>query len=306
MRPGLHKLRRLAIWAIVLSVLAHVMVLWSGLLSFSSSTIEAAPAESLPVDIISPSDFSRMVAGQKTAKKVSETPKPLVEKVAEQKVIEDEKTKVVEKKPEIKTASAEAAPPPVPETKPKETKVEEKKPAPKPDPIAEALKKEEVKKKDPPKPKPAPQKPQPKLDLSEIETKLANLDKRQMRREAAAGAELNPVASAGVTNSTAASLSQNEIDALRNRLSQCWDVPIGQAQARDLKVIVRIQFRRDGSLAAEPTLINHMPHPSFQAAADSAIRAVIKCAPYSFMPVAKYDTWKDLEFEFDPREMYRG
>jgi hypothetical protein len=41
-------------------------------------------------------------------------------------------------------------------------------------------------------------------------------------------------------------------------------------------------------------------------AAESAMSAVKKCAPYSFMPVAKYEAWKDVEVTFDPRDMFRG
>ena len=43
---------------------------------------EAENTESLPVDIVSTTEFTQMMAGSKTAPK-AETPKPLVEKVAE-------------------------------------------------------------------------------------------------------------------------------------------------------------------------------------------------------------------------------
>jgi colicin import membrane protein len=36
------------------------------------------------------------------------------------------------------------------------------------------------------------------------------------------------------------------------------------------------------------------------------LRAVRRCAPYSFMPITKYDVWKDVEVTFDPRDMFRG
>ena len=104
----------------------------------------------------------------------------------------------------------------------------------------------------------------------------------------------------------AASLSQNELDALRARLRQCWNVPVGLAEARDLIVTVRIQFKRDGSLASEPALMNHGGHPAFLAASESALRAIRTCAPYSFLPVAKYEAWKDIIIDFDPRDMFRG
>ena len=95
-------------------------------------------------------------------------------------------------------------------------------------------------------------------------------------------------------------------DALRARLRQCWMVPVGLADARDLIITVRIQFNKDGSLATDPHLTNTGSHPAFQVAAESALRAVRSCAPYTFLPVAKYDAWKDIIVDFDPRDMFRG
>jgi colicin import membrane protein len=288
-----------------ISTLGHALILGWTLVSFSARPFEAAPVDSLPVDIISASEFSQMTAGVKTAPK-AEAPKPLVEKVGDEKPVKDPTPKVSDKQ-EIVSASAAEAPPPEPQPKEQEKKAEDKKPEPKTDAIAEALKKEKEQAKKPePKPVPPKKLPQPKLDLSKIENKLALLDKREQRRNAATGATLNDKPSLGTSTGNAMALSQNEIDALRARLRDCWDVPVGVADASNLYVIVQIHFRRDGSLDAEPEVVNTMSHPAFQVAAESALRAVRKCAPYSFMPVAKYDVWKDVEVKFDPREMFRG
>jgi colicin import membrane protein len=40
-------------------------------------------------------------------------------------------------------------------------------------------------------------------------------------------------------------------------------------------------------------------------AAESARRAILRCQPYR-LPIAKYDVWKDVEVNFDPRDMFRG
>ena len=45
--------------------------------------------------------------------------------------------------------------------------------------------------------------------------------------------------------------------------------------------------------------------PFFQAAAESAVRAVFECQPYA-MPPQKYDQWRDMVLNFDPRQMYGG
>ena len=58
------------------------------------------------------------------------------------------------------------------------------------------------------------------------------------------------------------------------------------------------------SLAAPPVVVNHSQHPLFAKAAASAVRAVRKCAPYNFLPAAKYAAWKDIMVDFDPRAVF--
>jgi outer membrane biosynthesis protein TonB len=313
--------------SLVVSGVAHAAVLLWGIVAFAARPLDKMPTESLPVDIISATEFTQMTAGVKTAKKV-EAPKPLVEKIAEAKPTED-LTKVTAKQEVQATQAAEPPPPPPkpepkkPEPEPKKAekveKPEPKKPEPKPDQIAEALKKEEAKppkKVEPPKPeqqKPEPPKPvaekkpptppQPKFDAQKV---AALLDKRAPQRLAAAGEVMNTTASLGTARGSAAQLSQSELDALRARLQQCWSLPAGAADAKDLSVLVVIRLRQDGSLQSEPMVTNRGSSPFFQVAAESALRAVRRCAPFSFLPVAKYDVWKEVEVNFDPRDMFRG
>ena len=175
------------------SVALHVLVIGYGLVSFSTKAFESVPEESLPVDIISADQLAKVTAGMKTGKK--ENPKPLAEKVAEAKPVDDAVGKITEKAPVV----TDTSPPPQPKVeekpvekkpdppkpvaeKPKEEPKPEKKPdPPKVDPIAEALKKEE--KKPPPKPvaqaaakPPEPAKPKERaFDQTKI---AALLDKR--------------------------------------------------------------------------------------------------------------------------------
>ncbi|HTF73434.1 MAG TPA: protein TolA, partial [Bradyrhizobium sp.] len=101
---------------LVASVALHVLVIGWGLASFSSKAFESMPEESLPVDIISSDQLAKVMAGVKTGKK--ENPKPVVEKVAEAKPVEDTVGKITEKAPVV----TETAPPPQP--KPEEKPVE--------------------------------------------------------------------------------------------------------------------------------------------------------------------------------------
>src|ERR1700712_5695661 len=115
------------------------------MVSFSARSREAPPPESMPVDIISADQLSKITAGSKTGEK--DKPKPLVEKVADAKPVDDPVGKISEKPP------SEPAVAPTPPPKPVEKPVE-KKPDP-PKPVAEKKPKEEPKhvekKPDPPK-----------------------------------------------------------------------------------------------------------------------------------------------------------
>jgi len=309
---------------LTISSVAHASVLLWAVLTFSANPLQSAPSDSVPVDIISTTEFTQMTQGSKTAKK-QDTPKPLVEKQGEKKPTPEPVQKVTEKK-EIEATKNEPTPPvEQPENKPEpkpeppkpqpkaEAKPEPKKPEPKTDPIAEALKKDDSKKKDekkqaeakpvptPPK-KPEPPKPQPKFDPSKIS---ALLDKRDPQRQAATGETINRTASLGTPTGSAATLSQSDIDALRAQIQACWNPPPGALEARELIVDVRLQLNRDGSVSSEPQVMNRGNHPQFQVAAEAARRAIKRCAPYK-MPIAKYDLWSDVEVRFDPREMYRG
>ena len=35
-------------------------------------------------------------------------------------------------------------------------------------------------------------------------------------------------------------------------------------------------------------------HPAFRVGSESAVRAVQECAPFNFLPVAKYELWQDI------------
>lgn len=131
------------------------------------------------------------------------------------------------------------------------------------------------------------------------------LDKRKPQRHAAVGDTLNSTPSLGLPTGRAATLTQTEIDALRAQIQACWNPPAGAANAEDIIVKVRLQLHQDGSLSAQPTLMNRGSHPIFRIAAESAMRAIRRCQPYH-LPLSKYEVWRDVEVTFDPRDMFRG
>jgi outer membrane biosynthesis protein TonB len=290
---------------LAISALAHAALLLWGLISFSARPLEAKPTDALPVDIISDKQFTEMAKGVRNAPQAEE-PKPLIDKVGETKPDDEQKPKVSEKK-EIKTAAAEPSPP-LPEPKPAEAKPqpEEKRPPPKIDPIAETLKKEEARKKAEEKSKARAaekQQQQPKFNPKQI---AALLDKREPQRMAAAGDRVVSTPSLGFSEGQAIRLSQSELDALRRRLVECWNPPVGAANVDNLKVVLRVLFKRDGSVAAPPALVAGTASSYGPAMAESAKRAILTCQPFKMLRPEHYEQWKDIEITFDPRDMFGG
>ncbi|MFZ5789730.1 MAG: hypothetical protein ACOY3L_03425 [Pseudomonadota bacterium] len=106
-------------------------------------------------------------------------------------------------------------------------------------------------------------------------------------------------------NLSDAPLTMSEIDAIRQQLEHCWNVPAGARDAENLAVQIRVMFNPDGSVArAEILDTGRMASdPFYRAAAESAYRAVQLCSPLQQMPVKKYNTWKFVTLNFDPKEM---
>jgi colicin import membrane protein len=279
-----------------ISAIGHVALLAWGLISFGAKPFDSVQVESMPVDIITSKDFSQITSGIKTAPQ-TEAPKPLVEKVDDVKTVENDKAKISDKQ-EIKSASAEPTPPPPPEIAPKpaDAKKDEKPP----DQIAEALKAEA--KKEPPKPKPQPPKkpPQPKLDMSKIENKLALLDKREQRRNAATGETLNSTASLGSATGRSQILSMSYVNALISKMESCWQSDGGSLRDEVRSIFMTISFNADGTLAGPPQIDIPPRNAREQALTEGVVRAVVGCQPYTMLPRSQFDEWKRLEFSFCP------
>ena len=306
---------------LVASVVLHVLVIGWGLLSFSSKAYESMQ-ESLPVDIISSDQLAKMVAGMKAGKK--ENLKPLVEKVAEAKPVDDAVGKITEKapvvtdtapppqpKPADKPVEKKPEPPkPVAEAKPKEEpKPIEKKPdPPKVDPIAEALKKEE--KKPPPKPPVQAAKPpepaKPKAERTFDQSKIAALlDKRDPTRQAVTGETLNSNASLGLAKGNSDAIVATWKGAFVTAVRRCFNFPYNGRDADQFEVDIDIQLRRDGTVASAPVVIAvRGPSNSVGAAmGESARRAIEQCQAYTFLPKEQYDTWKYIPMTFGLKDL---
>ncbi len=96
------------------------------------------------------------------------------------------------------------------------------------------------------------------------------------------------------------------MDALKQQLSQCWNIPASAKDAQDLVVELDVEVNPDRSVASA-TIVDQgrmASDPVFRAAALSAKRAlsIPACMPLA-LPPDKYDEWKSMTLRFDPKEM---
>ncbi|TMJ01527.1 MAG: hypothetical protein E6G97_15640 [Alphaproteobacteria bacterium] len=105
---------------------------------------------------------------------------------------------------------------------------------------------------------------------------------------------------------TVASLSGDEKAAFKAHLRTCWKLPDGMTPAQTTRVVLRIQLKADGRLAAEPLLIEASASRDGPVLLKAAIRTLKDCQPYAFLPADKYREWKVLDLSFSPREMAGG
>lgn len=323
--------------SLVISGILHAVLLVWGLIAFVARPSEAPHADPLPVEFVSATQFSQLTAGVKNAPKPIDNAKPLADKVGEPKPAKELAPKVADK-PEIRTDSA-PPPEPKPEAKsqpkaaeksePKPEQKAEPKPAekaekpkdkPKPDQVADELKKDEAK-KPPPKPKQREfkpdqiadelkkdetkkQRPAPKFDANQV---AALLDHREPQRQVATADNLNSVAALGAPVGQAAHLSQSELDALRAKLISLWNPPAAVSTMPERYVVtIRIRLARNHRLIGQPEVLSGGDGPLFEATRDSAVRAVFQAQPYDMLSLTTYDQWKEIDINFDPREVFGG
>ena len=106
-----------------------------------------------------------------------------------------------------------------------------------------------------------------------------------------------------------AGLSLSEEDALKAQIFGCWSIPLGLPYNENLLVRIKLQLKRDGTVA-KSEIIDHarMNKPGqgfYKVLAESALRAVKLCQPLR-VPTTGYERWKELQLNFDAREMLEG
>jgi colicin import membrane protein len=328
--------RRLMKPGMTISCAAHAVALGLAVVAISAQPMNAPPVETLATQIVSEKDFSQMTKGVKNAQQLKIPDlKPLADKVDQEKSVDQLAPKAADKpaittpssaksepkpdqpKPDKSAAKADSKPDPTPDPKPEDKAEPKPDPKPeqkqadkpktpdyKPDQIAKLLKKDAAK-----EPKANDNSAQLKQDAPKFDANQVAqlLNQEAPRRQLAAASQLNDVATLGAaTGAQSAQLSQSEIDALKARLSQCWNPPAGITANSNIYVSLRVLMRQDGSLAAPPVVVEGSPSALGPALAESAKRALLQCQPFTMLRPEHYQQWKDLQLDFNPHELLGG
>jgi len=255
-------------------------------------------------------------------------PRP-VEQASEPPPSPKPQPKPVEKPVETpQEAKAEEVPVPTPEREPEPQPRQEVKPDPAPEPlVAENAEGESVKlppaapvpqaRPQPPKPQIAKAPERKEAEKPAAEQKQASRATKDdqvldqvaalLNKEKASGGgakRSTEQAALGASQATSGDkLSQSEMDALRAQIERCWNVPAGALDAENLRVSVKFKLDPSGAVEGRPEIIEGGGSGVARAAAESARRAVLQCAPYN-LPSEKYSAWADVIVHFDPTDMF--
>jgi outer membrane biosynthesis protein TonB len=308
---------------LTVSIIGHAVILGIGMIAFQMQPLEADDIEALPVELVTVDEATDLLPGIETSKELpQEEPQPIPEIEAEAPAPEP-----AEAPPEKPEETAEAPPQepalapeplPEPEPAPQSEPVAEPQPVTEPQPEAE--------------PEPAPRvitnpnvprpRPQPPRDVArtvppatpekpEREFNTDDIAALLNKQEPGGGGDPSPATEpqtiGSIDGNAGAAMTQSEIQALKARLYRCWNPPVAVREAGSLVVTVRIQLLADGSLAGTPEVVDTVFDPLMQIAAESAIRAVVQCAPFGdILRPENYAIWSQIDFVFDPREMLGG
>ena len=147
-----------------------------------------------------------------------------------------------------------------------------------------------------------------KKDLFDPNSIAALIDKSKVE-SAETNKKLDKITQDQDKNIDFSGLSLSEEDALKAQIFGCWSIPLGLPYNENLLVRIKLQLKPDGSIIRSE-IIDHarMNKPGqgfYKVLAESALRAIKLCQPLR-VPTTGYERWKELQLNFDAREMLEG
>ena len=99
-----------------------------------------------------------------------------------------------------------------------------------------------------------------------------------------------------------ADIASSVITAFRRHLKTCLKLPPSLAASDDVKVKLRVLMTKQGTLAADPILIEASASMKGPLLMQGAVKALQACQPYAMLPADRYGEWKVLDLSFTPQD----
>ncbi len=284
--------------SIVISSVFHALLIF--ITAFSLPFLAKKPLDIPPivsVELIQIAEKTNVPFAPKAKKiieKVKEKDKKLVSEQAPPKKVEKTKSKTVlspdQKNQKIENEMPEAIPLPEKTVKKIETKEEKKQ---NPEKVDEKVKQvSEFEKK----------------DLFDPNNIAALIDKSK-EESAEVLKKNNKITQDQNKNIENTGLTLSEEDALKAQIFGCWSIPLGLPYNENLLVRIKLNLKPDGSVTKTEILdharMNKPGQAFYKVLAESALRAIKLCQPLR-VPTSGYERWKELQLNFDAREMLEG
>ena len=284
--------------SIIISSVLHVFLIFITAMSLPFLTkkpLDIPPIVSVElIQIAEKTNVPFAPKAKKIIEKIKEEEKKLVSEQAPPKKVKKTKTKTVvsldENNKKIENQTPEAIPLPEKTIKKIESKEEKKQ---NPEKVNEKVKQvSEFEKKD-------------LFDPNNIAA-LIDKSKEESAEVLKKNDDLTQDQERNVENSN---LTLSEEDALKAQIFGCWSIPLGLPYNENLLVRIKLKLKPDGTVSKTEILdharMNKPGQGFYKVLAESALRAVKLCQPLR-VPSTGYERWKELQLNFDAREMLEG
>ncbi|MBM7050189.1 hypothetical protein JTP94_34135 [Rhizobium lusitanum] len=99
-------------------------------------------------------------------------------------------------------------------------------------------------------------------------------------------------------------LEHSMIENIRKSVTANWPPPADISGIKNVRVQIRFELDRAGQIVGKPNVVmTGGPEKTQQAVAASALRAVLRSAPFKNLPMDKYDAWKEVIIHFDAGDL---
>ncbi|MGA1210169.1 MAG: energy transducer TonB, partial [Gemmobacter sp.] len=95
-------------------------------------------------------------------------------------------------------------------------------------------------------------------------------------------------------------LNDGELAGLRRTVESCWNKSTVSSDGLRSRVVLRAMLAANASVISIELIESDAPSAAAsESAFAAASRALRRCLPQAGLPAEKYETWKEIEFEFD-------